>query len=209
MMVPPVAVAAAESRWREPLVSIDTEEIMESKSRPVSVVLTGLLLVLALGVGAADEPTFGLPAEGRPEPGILTAAQPSPEQIRMLAEAGYRAVVNLRTDAEMTFDQRALVESLGMEYHTIPVGGPDDVSEAGARQLHEILEAVDGPVLVHCASANRAGALIAVRAALLEEMSAEAALEKGRAGGLKSLEPRVREVIGAEPDQAPARPAQP
>jgi uncharacterized protein (TIGR01244 family) len=180
-------------------VRIDTEEIMQSiSSRPVSLVLSGVLLVLALGVGAADEPTYGLPAEGRPEPGILTSAQPSPEQIRALAEAGYRAVVNLRTAEEMTFDQRALVESLGMEYHTIPVGGADDISEAGARQLHEILEAVDGPVLVHCASANRAGALIAVRAALFEDMSPEAALEKGRAGGLKSLEPRVREVIGAE-----------
>jgi uncharacterized protein (TIGR01244 family) len=156
----------------------------------------GMMLVLLI-TPASGEQSFGLPAEGHPEDRVVTAAQPSEAQIRELAAAGFTTIVNLRTDAEMTFDQRALVESLGMDYHSIPVGSAGDVSADGARRLDEILDAAGGPVLVHCASANRAGALIAVRAALIEGMDADAALEKGRAAGLTSLEPRVREVIGA------------
>jgi uncharacterized protein (TIGR01244 family) len=167
--------------------------------RACCIALAGMLLALtAVADTKADKSMFGLPAEGQPEPGVLSAAQPSEEQLRELAEAGYRAIVNLRTDAEMTFDQRGLVESLGMEYYSIPVGAAEDVSEAGARRLDQILADVDGPALVHCASSNRVGALFAVRAALIEGASEEEALAKGRSAGLTSLEPRVREVIGAE-----------
>jgi len=159
--------------------------------------LTTALLCLFAGSAAqagGDERNFGLPAEGTPERGITTAAQPSPEQLEALAKAGFTTVINLRTDAEMSFDEGERVKSLGMDYHRIPIGSAGDVNEAAARQLDAYLAQANGPVLVHCASSNRVGALFAVREHLIGA-DAESALAKGKAAGLASLEARAREVI--------------
>jgi hypothetical protein len=56
--------------------------------------------------------------------------------------------------------------------------------------------------LVHCASSNRVGAMIALRAALVDGASADAALAEGRRWGLKSLEPQVRERLAAWSSEA-------
>ena len=61
-----------------------------------------------------------------------------------------------------------------------------------------ILGAGGAPVLVHCASANRAGGLLALMAASEEGMDKEAALEFGRDAGMKSTEARVREVLSQD-----------
>lgn len=162
----------------------------------MGLLMPALLWLLACGSAQAggDEQSFGLPAEGSPEPGITTAAQPSPEQLEALADAGFTTVINLRTDAEMDFDEGGQVQSLGMNYHSIPIGSAADVNEETARQLDAYLAAADGPVLVHCASSNRVGALFAVREHLAGADS-ETALAKGKAAGLTSLEPRARELI--------------
>ena len=51
-------------------------------------------------------------------------------------------------------------------------------------------------MLVHCASGNRVGALIALSAAD-EGVPVEEALARGRAAGMTSTEARVRELLGA------------
>ena len=58
-----------------------------------------------------------------------------------------------------------------------------------------MLQRESGAVLVHCASGNRVGALIAIGAAKAGGMAPEAALELGKAAGLTSAEPRVRELL--------------
>jgi len=51
------------------------------------------------------------------------------------------------------------------------------------------------PIVVHCASSNRVGAMAALRAAWLQGQSADQAIETGKAWGLKSLEPEVRALL--------------
>ena len=58
----------------------------------------------------------------------------------------------------------------------------------------------DGEVLLHCASGNRVGALLALAAVQVDGASPEAALTLGRAAGLKSLEPVVMERL-AKPER--------
>ena len=65
-----------------------------------------------------------------------------------------------------------------------------------ARELRSLLQDAKGPVLVHCASGNRVGALIALSAAD-EGVPVEEALARGRAAGMTSTEARVRELLGA------------
>jgi protein tyrosine phosphatase (PTP) superfamily phosphohydrolase (DUF442 family) len=71
-----------------------------------------------------------------------------------------------------------------------------------ARRLWTLLKTSDAPVFVHCASGNRAGALLAIGAARFGGMAPDAAIEFGRRAGLSSLEPVVRERLGL-PAQAP------
>jgi protein tyrosine phosphatase (PTP) superfamily phosphohydrolase (DUF442 family) len=55
----------------------------------------------------------------------------------------------------------------------------------------------DEPVLVHCASANRVGALFAL-STYRETGDFDKALEAGREAGLTRLEGTVRKVLEAE-----------
>ncbi|MEX0899485.1 MAG: sulfur transferase domain-containing protein [Gammaproteobacteria bacterium] len=127
---------------------------------------------------------------------LLAAGQPDPAQLQAAKDAGYGMVVNLRVDGEaIGFDERAVVEALGMQYRHIPVGGAAGVTRDNARALQSALaDAGDAPVIVHCGTANRVGALVAVAAAM-EGAPANEALEKGRRAGLLGLEAHVRELI--------------
>ena len=132
-----------------------------------------------------------------PVDGITAAGQPNADQFRVFADNDYVAVIDLRTSGEgRGLDEPAVVEGLGMDYVSLPVGR-DDITVEKARELDELIDRYDGPVLVHCASANRVGALLALRA-YDETGDAEMSLETGRAGGLKSLESVVREAMGVE-----------
>ena len=136
----------------------------------------------------------------QPRPGLHTGGQPSPEDLARLQAQGVRAVIDLRgPQEERGYDQAAEVRRLGMDYITLPIAGKDDVTPANAAALHALLDAQDGDVLLHCASGNRVGALLALRAAAAG-VPHEDALELGREAGLKSLEPVVVEQLAA-PEQ--------
>lgn len=147
-----------------------------------------------------------LPNARRPSPDLLTGGQPSPEQLEALAAAGYTTIIDLRTEGEKgaPADEPEQVEALGLAYVRIPVAGADGLTEANARELDRVLEAAAGPAVIHCASGNRVGALLALRAHL-DGATPEVALEHGLDAGLTRLEPAVRELLGL----APAAPAEP
>ena len=92
----------------------------------------------------------------------------------------------------------AEVEALGMTYLSLPVTGEDAISYDNAARLDRLLADIDGPVLLHCGSGNRVGALFALREKL-HGAADEAALEKGRAAGLTSLEGVVRKRLAESP----------
>lgn len=139
-------------------------------------------------------PNFGTPAEG-----LCTGGQPQPDQLREAQQAGVHTIINLRPIAEHAdFDEASLVASLGMTYVNIPIAGPADLTRDNAHKLADALEvAGNGPTLVHCASANRVGALFALKAHYLDGMDVESALALGRNAGLKAMEPLVRELLSS------------
>ncbi len=142
-----------------------------------------------------------LPMMGRPLPNVISAGQPTPSDFEALKAAGVRHVINLRPPSEDAgFDEAALMEQLGLHYAVVPVAGPEDLNADSARALDAAMAAAgEGPVLVHCASANRVGALLALRAAWLMGKPAEAALALGRAGGLTRMEPLVAQLLQRGP----------
>ena len=129
-----------------------------------------------------------------PVDGVTSAGQPDQAQFRVFADSGYVAVIDLRTEGEdRGLDEPAVVEELGMEYVPFPIGR-GDITVEKAKGLFELVDEYDGPVLVHCGSANRVGALVALKE-FDESGDVDKALEAGREGGMTRLEGTVREAI--------------
>ena len=136
-----------------------------------------------------------------PVDGITVSGQPNEETLDIFAENGYAAVIDLRgRNEDRGFDEAQVVEELGMYYVELPIEGRDAVNFENAAKLQEILGQYDGPVLVHCGSGNRVGALLAL-GKVQEGVAKESAIEYGRSGGLTRLEGLVRERL--EEDGAP------
>lgn len=130
--------------------------------------------------------------------GNASSGQPTAEQLETLAAKGFVGVVDLRgPDESRGYEEAAAVEAAGLEYSPLPITGAEAISVENARKLGELLDSFDGPVLIHCGSGNRVGALVA----LLEAdrgASTEEALEAGRAAGLTRLEGLVEERLGPD-----------
>lgn len=176
-------------------------------------------VAIALAVALGGVPAAASPAEGAPAPaaataatpatpavalaelrhprdGLLTGGQPDASAWPRLASQGVSLVINLRPQAEMEGrDEAAEVARAGLAYREIPVASAADLSEAKARELWVALQGAKGHVLVHCASGNRVGALLALAAARAGGVAPEAALELGKRAGLAGAEPRVRELL--------------
>lgn len=153
------------------------------------------LTLVALAAFAAQaqtpDPTEGLMNGAQPLPGITTAGQPDEQSIDKLADAGYVAVIDLRTPEEdRGFDEKSAVESRGMKYISLPIGGASAVTYENASLLDETLSKIDGPVLLHCASSNRVGALLSLREKM-HGATNEEALTLGDEAGLSSLRKTV------------------
>ena len=133
----------------------------------------------------------------QPLPRVYSAGQPDAGDWTGIAAHGVTTVVDLRPDAERPGrDEAAEVRAAGMAYRHVPVAGAKEVTPEAARTLWQVIDAAPGQVLVHCASGNRVGALLAIAAVREGGMAPAQALEIGRQAGMTSLEPRVREVLG-------------
>jgi len=94
---------------------------------------------------------------------LYISGQPQEESFAKLKSDGVTTVINLRTEKEMTdtqsvpFDEKAILDSLGLEYVHIPLGGPDSpYSNTALLKFADALSNAKGKVLLHCASARRA-----------------------------------------------------
>jgi uncharacterized protein (TIGR01244 family) len=160
-----------------------------------------LSLALVLTACASNPPKLtappALPNAALPAPDVATAGAVAPGDAEALARSGVRHVIDLRVDAETPgFDEAAEVRAAGLRYDNLPIRGPQDLTRANVDAFDALLRGADRPVLVHCGSSNRVGALAALRAAWIEGRTPEEALAEGRRWGLKGLEPAVRERLG-------------
>ena len=135
-----------------------------------------------------SEITPGLDNVGQPLEYVVTAGQPEGEHLKRLAGAGYKTVVDLRTPGETPRPDEwgMLVRRAGMEYVNIPVGHKDIDNETFDRFRELIRDGGRRPVLVHCSSANRVGALLIPYLILDEDMTPEKAREIAAEVGLRS-----------------------
>lgn len=136
-----------------------------------------------------------------PAEGLLTGGQITPEQMTALAAEGYKTFITLRpTDEEGTSWEEEFAGQAGLRFVRIPVAGPADLSHENVDLLSRTMEEgrIDGGVVVYCASSNRAGAMLALKAHWVDDLPPQEALAFGLDGGLTRMEPVVKKLLGLE-----------
>lgn len=95
---------------------------------------------------------------------IATAGQPGEQELREVADAGYRAVINLGLlDPRYCLaDEAGLATSLGLLYRHIPVNFDGPTLENFRDFVAAMDEWKDERVLVHCAANYRVSSFMAV-----------------------------------------------
>jgi protein tyrosine phosphatase (PTP) superfamily phosphohydrolase (DUF442 family) len=140
---------------------------------------------------------LGLDNAANPAPGLITAAQVSRDQFDALVDMGYQRFISLRVPSEDGAGwEEAHVAGSDVSFARIPVSGATGLTRENVETLDRLLdESADDGTVLYCASSNRVGALLALRAYWLDGAEADQALELGRRAGMTSLEARVGELM--------------
>lgn len=163
--------------------------------------VTTLVLLFTVGALAGDTIDWpGIEGAQNPRAEWLVTGQPEPHELVAAQRAGARHVVNARGIGEFEdWNEKALVNELGLNYHRVPIGSPDDLDREAVESFDRILAEIgDDPALMHCASGNRIGALFALRAGWLQGKDIDTAIEIGREHGLTALEDHVRRALKSD-----------
>jgi uncharacterized protein (TIGR01244 family) len=165
--------------------------------KPMISLLAILVGCAASAVPAAQESAQSTPgAPAQPDipfyrevtPLIATAGQPTAAGLKLLAEKGFKTVVNLRTAGEKGSlpEEERVAKELGLRYYSIPVVGkaPEESQAAEFLRLMSGLE--QEKVVVHCATANRVGAFMMIERVMNGGWPMERAVEEAAKIGLRS-----------------------
>jgi uncharacterized protein (TIGR01244 family) len=161
--------------------------ISPMRHRSLAASLVAALAFTSLA-GASGPEAFGIANATFPEPGVMAAGQPTGEQLQLLAEEGYKTVIDLRTAEEPHgFDEPQAARENGMAYVNVPVTA-QTLDQATIDQFSQAMKKAEKPVLLHCGTSNRVGALYYAWLVQEKGLSAKDALAKAKAAGLRSPE---------------------
>jgi len=147
---------------------------------------------MATDAGPSDEGAMRkavelLPYGGCPIPGVATAGQPDAAAWGSLARSGFKSVVDLRAPQEPRgHDEAGEIARAGLRYLALPVdhGSLDDRQFDVLRDF--LRDPLNRPVLVHCQSANRVGALLLPYLVLDEHLPLQEAQRRAVEIGMRS-----------------------
>lgn len=128
---------------------------------------------------------------------LLFGAQPSPEALLRLKADGYKTVLSTRGPDELSWDEKAMVDSLGMQFVSIPMAKPvTAITDDEVARFDDLMKHGKRPMVLHCGSGNRVAGLWAVWLAERDGMTPEAAVELAGKAGMKKLRPVVEARLG-------------
>lgn len=124
---------------------------------------------------------------------LLFGSQPSEEALAQLAAQGYKTVLSTRTESELSWDEKAKVESLGMTFVRIPMENPvTKITDEEVNNFAELMKTGERPMVLHCGSGNRVAGLWAVWLVEHENVEPTEALQQAEQAGMTS----TRNVVG-------------
>lgn len=169
----------------------------------LAVVLAGIVTLPALAappqVPFGDKVSATVVNYNRTTPFVATAGSLKEGAVAELRTLGFTAIIDLRTPEERTSVEQVAVEAAGMKYFNIPVASRAPTDEQVRQFAALVEESSNYPVLVHCVSANRSGAMWTLYR-VSKGIPFAIAIEEGRTVGLKpSRENAVRARLGQPP----------
>ncbi len=135
----------------------------------------------------ASQPPAGVVNFTQVDDTVACAGATPPVAMAQLAARGFRSVINFRTAEEEGADVeagRAAAENAGLQYFHLPFRSPSaNVTESF---LEVMADPTNRPVLIHCGSANRVGAMWLIKRVMQDDWPVEEALVEAQAIGLRS-----------------------
>jgi uncharacterized protein (TIGR01244 family) len=168
------------------------------KSRlPIVIAAVCAALTAAAAPAETPEHAAGIANYKRLHAGLAAGGTISPEALRELKAMGFQTVIDLRTEAEGTLKEKAAVEALGLRYVSVPVTAAS-LSVADVKAVAGVLgDPKAAPVLMHCASSNRVGAVYGAVQRLEGKTAAEAEAAARQAGlSSEAMAEAMRRVVG-------------
>ncbi len=118
---------------------------------------------------------------------ILLCGQPTAEDFAESKKRGIKVIVTLRSDGEIDWDEPATIKELGLDFHQLGFRAPTTLTDAIFDDSLKILaDAKNKPVMLHCASANRVGAIWFAHRVLNDRISIDDARREAKTVGLRT-----------------------
>ncbi|SEQ78217.1 TIGR01244 family protein [Nitrosomonas sp. Nm51] len=162
------------------------------------IIIVTMMTLLSVTVYAGRIP-FGHQVEtvqnyNRAAPQVATSGLIGDGGAPLLAAHGFKTVIDMRTANEGTREEKALVEGAALIYVNIPMTVAN-ISKEHVEAFTEAMNNSPKPVLVHCGSGNRAGAIWASYL-ISQGADIEEAVEAGRKAGMRPpMEEKVRALF--------------
>jgi uncharacterized protein (TIGR01244 family) len=155
--------------------------------------LFGLLLVTSFAApGAMQAPAGTVPGitnYTRVDATVGCGGATSADAYPALKAEGFAAVVNLRQADEPGANidaSRAAAQAAGLKYIHVPLNGHAPSPDAVDAVLAALRDPANSPVYIHCATANRVGAVWLIKRVLADSWDVERATAEAERIGLRS-----------------------
>ncbi len=130
---------------------------------------------------------------------VTVGGQPTQEELKQLADDGFKTIVSLRTADEedqplSPSEEGDVVRKHGLEYVHFPVS-KEDMGPELEDEFRQRLPTFKSPAFIHCSSGKRAGAFVVMDKAVKEGWSGEATLEKADEMGFECEEVKIRDFV--------------
>lgn len=146
-----------------------------------------LTIPLAAQVQKQDMP--GIRNFSRVDATVACGGATDPSAMAALRSDGFASVINLRLASEEGANVeagRAAAEAAGLKYIHLPFSGASPDPAVVDSFLAAVADGSNQPAYIHCASANRVGAVWMIKRTLQDKWTTERALVEAEAIGLGS-----------------------
>ena len=123
----------------------------------------------------------------RVDDAIGCAGATDPKALAEIAKRGYKSVVNLREQGEVGAaieESQKAAEAAGLKYFHLPLSSAKPDPAIADSFIKVVTEPANLPVYIHCASANRAAALLLAKRMLVDKWTEEKAVAEATTIGL-------------------------
>ena len=117
---------------------------------------------------------------------LFLTGQFTSEDMPSIKSAGIERIISLRTEGEVQWNERSVVEASGLEFVSIPFSGQAALTDAVFARVRSLLKDNTAGTMLHCGSANRVGSVWLPYRVLDQGVPLEQALKEAKGVGMRN-----------------------